>query len=127
MNADTVGQRIKAIRVSKMMTQEDFAKSINKSFVVIINWEKDKNLPGAEALIDIAQKYDVNINWLLINEGDMYREDKQKKSKSELPEDLKKGIFKYPELMDYIYKYIKVRDSLGENSKAKIRWNIDFE
>lgn len=65
MKDDTFGSRLKALRLSKGLNQEDFANIffLNKSS--ISKYEKDKNLPENHMLVKIADFFDVSVDYLL--------------------------------------------------------------
>jgi len=126
MKTDSIAKRIKAIRISEHLTQRDFAKAINKSEVYIGKIEAGNSLPGAETLLNISNKFNINLNWLLLGIGKMYNPD-PRDNPPELPEHIKTKIHKYPELLESIEKYIKVMEEIGDYGDVKIKWTIDFE
>lgn len=65
MENNTFGTRLKALRISKRLTQENFANLffLNKSS--ISKYEKDKNLPENQLLIKIADFFEVSVDYLL--------------------------------------------------------------
>ena len=64
INNVTIGNRIKELRTSKNLTQEDIAKMVKVSKATISNYEKGKVSPPIEILIKLAERYDVSIDWL---------------------------------------------------------------
>ncbi len=64
INNVTIGNRIKELRTSKNLTQEDIAKMVKVSKATISNYEKGKVSPPIELLIKFAERYDVSIDWL---------------------------------------------------------------
>lgn len=64
INNVTIGNRIKELRTSKNLTQEDIAKMVKVSKATISNYEKWKVSPPIELLIKLAERYDVSIDWL---------------------------------------------------------------
>ena len=64
INNVTIGNRIKELRTSKNLTQEDIAKLVKVSKATISNYEKGKVSPPIELLIKLAERYDVSIDWL---------------------------------------------------------------
>lgn len=56
------------------LSQNAFATSISISATRLNNITKERNNPDSEILINILLKYrNVNPDWLLLGEGDMYR------------------------------------------------------
>ncbi|WP_295288632.1 helix-turn-helix transcriptional regulator [Veillonella sp.] len=66
-NLDTLGDRIKAIRISKGLTQEDFANLLGASKGNVSVWESNKNKPNNTRLKKIADIGGVSITELLFN------------------------------------------------------------
>ncbi len=66
------GKRLLELRKSKGLSQEDFGKSISASRGQINNMEKGKVNCGIDFIIKIAATYHVNLNYLLVGDGDMY-------------------------------------------------------
>lgn len=61
-----VPKRLKYLRDTHNMSQAQFAEIIKVSPGNVAAWELGKVLPGSKALINIAQKFDVSIDWLLL-------------------------------------------------------------
>lgn len=56
--------RIKELRISKNLTQGTFAESINVSPSAISSYEIGARSPSLDMMLNIAQKYNVSIDWL---------------------------------------------------------------
>ena len=56
MENETIGQRIRALRRSKKLTQVQLAKIAGVSSPAVTEWEKDGYLPKAASLEAIANK-----------------------------------------------------------------------
>ncbi|EHO40400.1 helix-turn-helix domain protein [Caldithrix abyssi DSM 13497] len=54
------------------LAKKDFAKSINVSPGNLSDWLKGKSEPSSKALIRICEIYNVNLNWLLTGQGNMF-------------------------------------------------------
>lgn len=52
--------------------QKDFAKELGFSIAHISEIENGKSVPGYDVLISLAEKFNVNIYYVLFNEGDMF-------------------------------------------------------
>lgn len=68
VNKQTVGQRIKNIRLSRGNTLEEFGKEFNTSKVTVYNWEIGRNLPNKENLKAIADLAGITVEELLHGE-----------------------------------------------------------
>jgi len=68
-----IGKRIKKIRISLGLSQDEFGHKIGLSSGTISNIEKEsqgnKKGVGAEILKKIAQTYNVSLDWLLLGSG----------------------------------------------------------
>ncbi|MBD5416994.1 MAG: helix-turn-helix transcriptional regulator [Desulfovibrio sp.] len=65
----TLGERLKMIRGAEK--QEDFAARMGISKSSMSGYEKDENLPGADAISKICLKAGISSDWLLFGKGSM--------------------------------------------------------
>ena len=70
MNKESIGQRIRALRRSKKLTQAQLAKIAGVSSPAVTEWEKDGYLPKAASLEAIANKFGVTAEYILTGKGD---------------------------------------------------------
>lgn len=70
MENTTIGQRIRALRRSKKLTQVQLAKIAGVSSPAVTEWEKDSYLPKAASLDAIANKFGVTTEYILTGKGD---------------------------------------------------------
>lgn len=59
------GDKLKAVRKAKKMTQADFAKELKVSSSVIAAYEQGKNFPSVSVLIEICKILGVSSDYLL--------------------------------------------------------------
>lgn len=59
------GDKLKAVRKAKNMTQADFAKELKVSSSVIAAYEQGKNFPSVSVLIEICKILGVSSDYLL--------------------------------------------------------------
>jgi SOS-response transcriptional repressor LexA len=71
MENETIGQRIRALRRSKKLTQAQLAKIAGVSSPAVTEWEKDGYLPKAASLEAIATKFGVTTEYILTGKGDL--------------------------------------------------------
>lgn len=64
--------RIKAIRNSKKLSQEAFAKDLGVSIANIKSYESDRRNPSDAFILLLCSKYKVNEEWLRTGEGEMF-------------------------------------------------------
>lgn len=67
-----IGQRIKAIRMSRGQNQTEFAKTINATLPAVSNWETGRNIPNNERLKTISDIGGITVEQLLY--GDIVQE-----------------------------------------------------
>ena len=60
-----LGDKIKALRNSKKMYQQDLADALSVSKSTIAMWETNKRVPDATMLVKIAEYFDVSVDYLL--------------------------------------------------------------
>lgn len=70
----TIGDRIKKIRLDSGETQEVFAENLNLTKSTISIAESNKRNLSRRVLIDISNKYHVNLSWLEEGQGEPYEE-----------------------------------------------------
>lgn len=67
-----LGERLRQVRDAHSLTQQVFAKALTTSAGYISEIEAGKKMPGSEFLMSLKQTYNIDTNWLLAGEGDMY-------------------------------------------------------
>jgi transcriptional regulator with XRE-family HTH domain len=66
-----IGKRFRRFRESIKKAQHELAAELNIYQSTITNIERGKTFPNIRYLIHFYKKYQLNINWLLTNDGDM--------------------------------------------------------
>lgn len=66
---ETLGTRLKNLRKSKKLTQQQVADAIGVSKTSVIYWEKDENLPKHDSLMALAQILGITSDYLLSGKG----------------------------------------------------------
>ena len=67
------GQRLKAIRKGLELKQRDFAHQLNISVTTLSDIETGKSKPGHDFFVRICDTFAVNLYFLLMGEGEMFR------------------------------------------------------
>lgn len=65
--------RIKRIRNDAGLSQREFGQAVGVTPVVVSGWETGRVEVGKSRLYVIAEKFSVNIDWLLYGEGKTYK------------------------------------------------------
>lgn len=66
-----IGPKIKALRLEKGLSQQTLAELLSTSSGYISELEKGKKKPGLDHLISLKRVFEVDMNWLLIDEGEI--------------------------------------------------------
>ena len=69
---DNIGQRIKELRLYLQESQESFARKIGVDNSTLSKYEKGIRKPAAEFFIKVFDHTCVNLNWLIVGEGEMF-------------------------------------------------------
>lgn len=103
----SIGERITQLRKQKNWSQEDLAKQIDSSRVMIGKYERGGNLPSIEVIVKLAKAFDVSVDYLL-GEGNNAAYDKEMVKRLDEVENLplqeKQRIFDYMDLIIRDYK-----------------------
>ena len=65
MDQIKIGTFLKELRKAKGLTQEQLAEKLNVSSRTVSRWETGSNMPDIGMLVEIADFYDVSIDFLL--------------------------------------------------------------
>lgn len=104
-----IGSKIIALRKAKNWSQEDLAKEIGSSRVMIGKYERNDNAPSIEVLLKMAKSFDVTVDYI-IGEGQLSTYDK----------DILKRIEDIEQLDDETKsKLFFLIDNIIQNFKAK--------
>jgi len=97
--------RIKHLRKELNLTQKDLANTINKSIDRIKNIENGRvQKLHPDEIIALSNKYNINPDWLLTGEGEMYKENDNKEIKDEYCTEICENLKKLPkEKQKYLY------------------------
>ncbi|WP_261910945.1 helix-turn-helix domain-containing protein [Lentilactobacillus hilgardii] len=62
-NAETIGKRIKKIRIKNQLTQNQLAEKLFVTQQTVARWENDKHQPPITAVQDLAKLFDVDVSY----------------------------------------------------------------
>lgn len=68
----TIGDRIKEVRKALNYTQQRFADELGLKQNTVATYEMNKTVPSERTMMDIQEKFRVNITWLKTGEGEMF-------------------------------------------------------
>lgn len=98
-----LSERLVNARKSNYMTQNEVAEKLGVSFQAVSLWERGETTPGIEKLPDIAELYNVTIDWLLLGRDDTL-----------MPFDFEDGLSGRLFNEERMYTYIKTYSTLKE-------------
>ena len=84
------GNRLKKIRNSLKLSQEEFGKQIGLTRAAIAAVEADNNKFSQDVLCKLILTFDVNINYLLVGKGNMFNAPEVEQGKDELALEVRK-------------------------------------
>lgn len=103
----SIGERITQLRKAKTWSQDELAKQIDSSRVMIGKYERGDNLPSIEVIVKLAKAFEVSVDYLL-GEGMNAAYDKEMIKRLDevenLPVEEKKRIYHYMDLIIRDYK-----------------------
>ncbi len=120
-----LGDKIKTLRTSNNMLQQDLANALSVSKSTVAMWETNKRIPDASMLVKIAEYFDVSVDYLLEEErrisaiskyGFCYTYEEREKIKKECRNKIGSGTLSDEEMINEainIYKALFSR-SLSE-------------
>ena len=104
-----IGNKITELRKAKKWSQDELAKKVGSSRVMIGNYERNSNTPSIDVLLKIAKEFDVSVDFL-IGEGQLSTYDKEVLKRiddiEKLPEEDKNHLFY---LIDNLVKASKLK------------------
>lgn len=113
-----IGERITQLRKTKNWSQDELAKGIGSSRVMIGKYEREDNSPSIEVIVKLAKAFQVSVDYLL-GEGPNASYDKEMIKRLDeletLPESEKQHIFHY---MDLIIRDYKTKKTYVERIKS---------
>ncbi|KIN80923.1 helix-turn-helix domain-containing protein [Clostridium botulinum] len=89
------GDRLKELREEKDFTQEELGKFLNVSRQAVSSYEKGENEPTIDALVKIANIFNVSLDYLLGRTKERYNLNLEDKKNKDLIIDIIKVIEKY--------------------------------
>ncbi|GMA69944.1 hypothetical protein GCM10025879_11900 [Leuconostoc litchii] len=65
-----IGNKIKALRQEKGLTQQQFAEKLYISFQSVSNWERHKGHPTTEMMLLIIERFDLPLDFFIVHPSD---------------------------------------------------------
>lgn len=86
------GKRLKDIRKSLKYTQEEMAVRLDIPCRTYASYERDENKPSYFMLDNLCKKENVNLNWFIAGEGNMFNAPQFKDVKTEILSEVEKML-----------------------------------
>lgn len=78
----SIQQRFTELRKSLKMTQKEMAEALDKTYIMIQNYEKGRRAITDGVLLNLQEKFNVNIDWMRTGVGSIFLSDNEKKADS---------------------------------------------
>jgi len=102
-----IGERIIQLRKARNWSQDDLAKEINASRVMVGKYERADSSPSIDVIVKLAEAFDVSVDYLLgVGLHARYSKDVLERVDDieNLPEDERQRIFDYIDLVTRDYQ-----------------------
>ena len=80
----TIGNRLRAVRKALGLTQQEFATEVGLKQSTIAMYEMGHGKASERVITTLCKEYDINRNWLLTGEGEMFLPKTQNETLMEL-------------------------------------------
>ena len=67
-----IASRITAIRSQQKLTRPQMAEALKISYNAYTKYERALNLPSLKSQVILSEKFDISLDWLLLNKGSMH-------------------------------------------------------
>lgn len=111
----TIGERIYEIIKTKQISKTDFANTLNITQAYVSKMLHKNCIPSERLIMDICDKFDINIEWLRNGQGEMCRQ----RSKEENIAFFIGSVLRDPE-DTFKKRYLSILASLDENEWAAL-------
>jgi transcriptional regulator with XRE-family HTH domain len=117
LGGDGLKNRIKEIRKSLGLTQEEFSKRLGIKRNTVANYEIGRNEPIDAVISLICREFDVNEEWLRCGTGEMFIERLEEDETAALVQNL---LDTSNPFYDSILSIMKMYDKLNDNSQKVV-------
>ncbi len=106
-----IGSRFKEVRKNLGYSQKEFAKLLGIGLTTLKDYEREKFTPKTEAVLKLITLFNINPNWLLTGQGEMFLNESSQKN------------------IGVNYGGIQIGNIIGEQIKAKqeIKYTSDTQ
>jgi|GEM_PF-6818050 len=123
---DKLGDRLKEARLKKeFYTAKDFADKIHTSLSLLSYIENNNRKPNYKLMYKIKDVLDVNINYLLFNEGEIFAKDTINNVQE--IEKLRQELDQTKSNLDQITKELEIEKSKTEQAEKFIKMQMELQ
>lgn len=108
----TVNERLRKVRLSSGLTQKDFAERIGIKQNTVASYEIGRIAPSETVLVSICREYNVNYDWLLCEEGEMF---------SNVPKTVLEEVYKQYDLDELDQKLVEMYIELPNEVRTVLK------
>jgi transcriptional regulator with XRE-family HTH domain len=87
-----IAENLQKLRKNLSLKQDEFALKLGISPRAYVNYERGERKPPYEMLIKLSDDFNVNLNWLINDKGDMYNAPKFEQAQGELALEIRKVL-----------------------------------
>ncbi|MCK4764247.1 MAG: helix-turn-helix transcriptional regulator [Candidatus Aminicenantes bacterium] len=80
MGSESIGYRLKEIRKFLELSQDEISRNVEVTNQTLSRYENGARFPDSQFLQKFGREYNVNANWLLYGNGDMFLKDQEESS-----------------------------------------------
>lgn len=109
-----VSDRFRLIRKNLKMTQSEMGEKLNKTYHMIQNYETGRRIITDGVLLNLQEKFNVNIDWMRTGQGSMFLSEKKESAVSNVDKSLP-AFPKEKDKYDYVEipAYLDIKASAG--------------
>lgn len=113
----SIHQRFKELRKFLKLTQKEMAEALDKTYIMIQNYEKGRRAITDGVLLNLQEKFNVNIEWMRTGQGSMFL-DKKKDDKNKRYDFLLKMLDDFSD--EELAEIIKTTQAMVDKKNNKI-------
>ena len=85
-----IAENLQKLRKTLTFGQKEFAVKLGINPLTYANYERNERKPPYEMLVKLSDDFDVNLNWLINNKGEMFNAPKFEQVQSDLALEVRK-------------------------------------
>lgn len=85
-----IAENLQKLRKTLTFGQKEFAVKLGINPLTYANYERSERKPPYEMLVKLSDDFDVNLNWLINNKGEMFNAPKFEQVQSDLALEVRK-------------------------------------